>query len=399
MKTHRPVTALAAALLLACGCDARSPLAPQRPATEAATARAAPARGPAALDDRHLEGQLGPGALYSIDVPATWNGDLVLYSHGYTLPQEPVALPTTDNFANIRDGLLARGFALAATSFSENGYVVAEGARQLHQLRGVFSDRVAVPRHTYLLGYSMGGLIALQLVETHATQFDGALLVSGVVGGTRAEVRYIGDVRLLFDALFPCPLPGGVTDVPDQPFPLAEVFACVSGNPLGIGAMACSFRDPRFPLPGRNGPELAQTILRVLGFHWFAAEDLFDRTHGHQLYDNHDVVYTSCAPGVNERVTRYTSTPDAENFMRLHYEPSGALQIPVLTLHALHDPVVPSGHEILLREKAEAAGCAQNLVQRLSDRYGHTEAFTAAEVLAAFDDLVTWRSSTQKPRV
>ena len=103
----------------------------------------------------HLEGTLGPGALYSIDVPADWNGDLVLYAHGYTLPQLPVGPPTTDNFAQIRAGVLARHFAFAVSSFSENGYVVAEEARQLHQLRGVFSDRIAAPKRTMLLGFSL----------------------------------------------------------------------------------------------------------------------------------------------------------------------------------------------------------------------------------------------------
>ncbi len=400
MNAHRLITALAAALVLACGCDARSPLAPAPLGTEAMTAQAArkPSSEPSTtLAERHLEGKLGPGALYTIDVPSQWNGDLVLYAHGYTLPQLPVGLPSGDNLPAIREGMIARGFAFAVTSYSENGYVVAEGARQVHQLRGVFSDLIAPPRRTLLLGFSMGGLIALELAESHPNLYDGALLVSGVVGGTRAQVSYMGDVRVLFDRLFPCPLPGGVTDVPDEPFPLPSVFACVSGNPTSIGALACTFRDPRFLLPGRSGPELAQSIIRVLGFHWYAAEDLFDRTHGHQLYDNHDVTYTSCAPGVNDGVARYTSTPDAENFMRHHYEPTGLLRNPVLTLHARHDPVVPSGHETLLRERTEMAGCAHNLLQRVTDLYGHTEAFSATDVLGAFDDLVSWLGSAQKP--
>ena len=89
--------------------------------------------------------------------------------------------------------------------------------------------------------------------------------------------------------------------------------------------------------------EFVQSIVRVLGFHWYAAEDLFDRTHHHQLYDNHDVTYVSCFPGVNTGVVRYTSTPDAENFMEQNYAPDGVLENPVLTMHALFDPV-PAGH-------------------------------------------------------
>ena len=400
MNALKPIVGLVAALVLSCGCDARSPLAPDQLGTEATTARAAWVPSNEAsntLAGGHLEGELGPGALYRIDVPAQWNGDLVLYAHGYTLPQFPVELPSGDQVPAIRDGLLSRGFAFAVTSYSENGYVVAEGTRQVHQLRGVFSGRVRPPKRTFLLGSSMGGLIALNLAESHPNLYHGALLVSGVVGGTRAQVEYIGDVRVLFDGLFPCPLPGGVTDVPDRPFPQVAVFQCIVDNPSSLGVLACTFRNPRFPLPGRTGPEFVETLLRVLGFHWYAAEDLFDRTHDHQLYDNHDVTYTSCAPGVNDAVARYTARPDAESFMRRHYAPSGVLRNPVMTLHARHDPVVPSGHETLLRERTAAAGYTQNLLQRVPDRYGHTEAFSATDVLSAFDDLVGWLNSGQRP--
>lgn len=408
MKIRWFVLCLAVAVLLLCGCDVRSPLAPApanpvRARQDAPVAPVAPAaRNPVhaprfAQGPLHLEGELGSGALYAIDVPEDWNGDLVLWAHGYALAQAPVALPVSDNLPAIRAGVLERKFAFAVTSYSENGYAEAEGARQVHQLRGVFSDRVASPRHTMLLGFSLGGLIGLQLAEAHPGLYDAALLVSGVVGGTRAEVEYVGDVRVLFDALFPCPLPGDVTHVPDEPFPLPAVYGCVVANPQSIGALACTYRDPRFPLPGRSGDELVQTILRVLGFHWYAAEDLFDRTHEHQLYDNHDLAYSSCAPGLNDRIARYVSTPDAGNFMRQHYEPSGVLRVPVLTLHARHDPEVPAGHEALLREKAEAAGYGDNLVQRLPDRYGHTEVFPPEEVLKAFDDLMNWLASGRKP--
>lgn len=400
MKPHRIAPGLAAALLLMCGCDARSPLDPAEPRKDGAMTQASQGLSGAARSTQagtHLEGQLGPGALYTIDVPSDWNGDLVLWAHGYTLPQLPVGHPSGDNLPAIRAGVLDRKFAFAVTSYSKNGYAVAEGARQVHQLRGVFSGLVAPPKRTMVLGFSLGGLIGLKLAETHSNLYHGVLLVSGVVGGTRAEVRYIGDLRVLFDGLFPCALPGGVTDVPNEPFPLPSVFACVSGNPSRVGELACTYRDPRFPLPGRSGEEFVQTILRVLGFHWYAAEDLFDRTHGHQLYDNLDVAYTSCAPGVNGAVARYTSTADAENFMRQHYEPTGVLRVPVLTLHALHDPEVPSGHELLLKERVVAAGYARNLVQRLPDRYGHTEVFPPDEVLDAFDDLMSWLESGQKP--
>ena len=38
---------------------------------------------------QHLTGTLGDGATYVIDVPAPWNGTLLLYSHGYVAPGSP----------------------------------------------------------------------------------------------------------------------------------------------------------------------------------------------------------------------------------------------------------------------------------------------------------------------
>jgi len=56
-----------------------------------------------------------------------------------------------------------------ATSFSENGYAEAEGARQVHQLRGLFTNLVKAPVHTFLVGLSLGALISVDLLQTFPT--------------------------------------------------------------------------------------------------------------------------------------------------------------------------------------------------------------------------------------
>jgi hypothetical protein len=37
----------------------------------------------------HITGTLPDGTTYVIDVPANWNGTLLLYSHGYVAPGSP----------------------------------------------------------------------------------------------------------------------------------------------------------------------------------------------------------------------------------------------------------------------------------------------------------------------
>ena len=76
-----------------------------------------------------MEGKIGPGSMYALFVPADWNGGLVLYAHGYVNPARPVALPIPTGIEDaFRDGILDLGYAVAYSSYSENGWAVADGA-------------------------------------------------------------------------------------------------------------------------------------------------------------------------------------------------------------------------------------------------------------------------------
>src|SRR5262245_41409162 len=178
-----------ALILLLTGCDHRLPLSPQTSSSLLSTSAASVARTDWTGGAAHVEGEVGPGALYRLDVPEHWNGDLVIYVHGYTEESgAPVALPAIDY---LRGPLLARGFALATSSFSSNGYALKEGFTQSHQLRGLFTSKFAVPRRTLVVGQSLGGIIALKLAETYPEQYDGAMFGCGVIGGTRSEITFV----------------------------------------------------------------------------------------------------------------------------------------------------------------------------------------------------------------
>src|SRR5262245_22059148 len=277
------VTAIAA-LLLSTGCSRQSPTAPVSQAMLSGSAAGIPRPGLKSDDAVHLEGEIGPGALYSLDRPADWNGDLVLYMHGYTTPGSPIALP---NNGAIRDKLLAAGFAVAASSYSENGYAVPEAMRQTHQLRGLFVTQVAQPKRVFLFGVSLGGIIGMLLTEKFPQQYDGAFLASGVVGGTRAEVQYISDTKVLFDQLYPNVDLGGLYDPITITDPTTQligpVVAAVQANPQGLGVLNLVTRRP---LAGNNGQELTTSLLTVLGFQIFGATDLLGRMHDHSFFDN-----------------------------------------------------------------------------------------------------------------
>lgn len=389
----RGSAALIVSLLFVAGCGKQSPTAPLSHGTAGTSvvAPAAPLAG-AATGAVHLEGTIGPGALYALDKPENWNGDLVLYLHGYTPPGSPVALP---NNGAIRDQLLAAGFAVAASSFSENGYAVPEAMRQSHQLRGLFVSQVAQPNRVFLFGVSLGGIIGMELAEKYPQQYDGAFLASGVVGGTRAELEYISDTKVLFDVLYPSVHLGGLYD----PIPLTNpvtqlivpVSTAVQANPTNLGILNLITRHP---LAGNSGQELGTSLITVLGFQMQGAADLVDRTHGHGFFDNATHQYTGPLPPaitdpINAGVARFSSTADARAWTEHYGAPSGELRIPVLTIHNTRDPVVPFFHEGLLADAVQARGFSDNLVQRSKNSYGHVD-FTATELVHNFQDLVAW---------
>src|SRR6476619_5383064 len=55
----------------------------------------------------HFEGELGPGSSYEIDVPAAWNGGLVLYAHGLVQADLPLLAPSQQpEYAALRTAML-----------------------------------------------------------------------------------------------------------------------------------------------------------------------------------------------------------------------------------------------------------------------------------------------------
>jgi pimeloyl-ACP methyl ester carboxylesterase len=288
--------------------------------------------------------------------------------------------------------LPAQGFAVAWSSYSENGLAVKDGAQRTKQLRGIFAAAVGEPDRTFLVGGSLGGLVALRLGERFPRHYDGALALCGMVGGSQAQIDYVGHVRVLFDALYPNALPGSLFDSPalTPPEVAGLVSTAVAANPAALAVLA-SVMDATFgtPLPASNNTELLASLITALTFDVRGFGDVLDRTHQHIPFDNTDVSYTGSPNDawLNGAVARYEATRDAANYLAHYYEPTGVLRIPVVTLHNPLDPVVPAFHEGLLAGAAAAAGYGDALTQWPSATpYGHC-AFDVTEVMAAFGAL------------
>ena len=356
-----------------------------------------------AFADQVVNGSSGPGAVYRLVRPSNWNGILLLYAHAYISKDEPVGITPDDEL--VISLLAPQGFAVAVSSFSENGWVVKDGTQRTHQLLGLFTSKFGRPARVYAAGASMGGLIAIRLIESWPGEYAGVLPACAMTGGLARQVDFMANVRVLFDLFYPGVLPGTAVDVPtatdviqDIVNPATAAMTADASGALAIAGIA------QTPVQFANGPELIQSIATALGG---AAgyPEILGLTHGRAYFDNTATQYTGALPAltlafINATVQRFSGTPAGRNSLEHNYTPTGDLRVPALTLSMFRDPVIPGFHRTVYGQQVVANGNADWLVQRsvagIGGGYGHCT-FTPQELTQAFFDLVLWGEFGVKP--
>lgn len=339
------------------------------------------------------EGRLPGGALSLICVPAAgWNGELVLFAHGYVAPGERLRFPQLvlpGRAGSLPEVVQRAGYAFATTSYRRNGLAVLEGIEDLRELRVAFATTVGPPTKVLATGVSEGGLVVTLLAERHPDEINGALATCAPLGGLRRQVDYIGDVRVLFDVFFPRVLPGHPTRVParvrrqwERVYRPRIVTAVrkrreAARRLVRTAGAAVDPRDPR---------SLAETVVSALWYSVHAGGDLARRLGGNP-YDNTGRRYSGSGDDrrLNRRVRRLRSSPRALANLAA-YEPTGALRVPVITMHTTLDEVVPAAHQAVYASRVAQAGAGDLLTTRSIRRYGHCE-FRADEILQGFSAL------------
>lgn len=410
------VASVAIALLAACADGTDMPSAPDAAVPTLGKTAEPPVYGPWA---RIVTGATGPGALYAIYVPSSWNGDAVTIAHGFRDAASPIDLRDQDGLYDAREALGALGYAVAYSSYAENGFAVKDGTLRTHQLRGLITSVLGrAPTKHYLVGYSLGGGVAVSLAEQFPTQYNGALTVCGLVGGSRVQTQYLGHVRALFDSYFTGFAPGNVLGVPDGTvITVPQILAAVNSNPLGLLALASTKETPLpyqpvgsvFDPTSTAAQTLVGSLWAAISFHARGINNITDLTHGKPPFENVNTTYTLGTPvglpafmlesmiaASNDSVVRYTMTPASINYLTNNFTPTGNLRIPLLTVHNSWDPAVPLIHEVELAKIVQAAGTSSMLLQRQVPVYGHC-AVPLPVLTAAFTDLVGWVNTGVKP--
>jgi pimeloyl-ACP methyl ester carboxylesterase len=376
-----------------------------------------------AAAQKHLTGKFSDGATYVIDVPASWNGTLLLYSHGYVAPggsnsAVDVGDPLTGAY------MLAAGYALAGSSYATTGWAVQQALPDQIATLGVFKTKVGTPTKTIAWGHSLGGLITAALVQQYPTDFDAALPMCGVVAGGVGIWNQSLDAEFAFNTL----LANGTLQVvnitnANQNYTNAENFL-TAAQKTAEGQARIALAAALGDTPGWYDPSSAEpsptdyTTREANQFLWlqnvdfafiFAyREELETRAGGNPSF-NTGVNYTTqlkhsvdfaevqalyATAGLSldadlatlAKAARISANPASLTYLTDNIIFDGKLTIPVLTLHTTGDGLVSVQNEKAYSTVVGKAKDTAELKEAFVHRAGHCE-FTPAETITAMQTL------------
>lgn len=301
------------------------------------------------------------GAPWRLDVPENWNGELVVYMHGYAPQEQPIPEVMPRN--GYEGWLFERGFAVAQSDYSARGWAVAEALEDTEAMRRHVVGLLGQPKRTWALGHSMGGHLVLGTLEAHGEGYDGGLALCGA--NAPAEELFNGPLLgalAVFEQRHPGVLsPGGLFDagVPRWPNPEAIEAALVSDE-----AFAARFGQV-FGIP-REGMA-GGLMLRFAVLH-----ELRERAGGIPV-DNTKVSYSGFADdaALNASVRRYTGDAGAMAYANARLLLTGNTSRPVVLMANVADEVIPSQTSSRYLDLAANAGRANQVFELPPVGHGH----------------------------
>lgn len=361
-----------------------------------------------------LRGQDANGAHLLLARPANWHGGLVTHIFGGPR-MAPPAPDTTDEDLNRYAEFLAEGWAWASTSRRRAGFGILRAAEDTLSATRAAEAAFGRPRISILHGQSWGGAVAARAIEVLNDRdeegrrpWQAALLTSAVLAGPTRAYDMRVDLRAAFQAV--C----GTHPRPDEPqYPvtlglpegarmpreelMARYLACTgadlapeqrtAGQRQALSDLAAASRITEWAIPGH----LAWSTTVFADIAWSMME-------GRSAFGNAGVRYqgTTDDAAFNARVPRITPDPDAAAKLAADGDPTGAIAIPVLTLHGIADSTVFVEHQAAYRTTLEGAGTAHLLLQVFVDDGEHNK-LSAAIYPAALAALADWTETRRRP--
>ncbi|WP_217205988.1 S9 family peptidase [Streptomyces sp. AC550_RSS872] len=387
---------------------------------------ALPTSAAAAPGATHVDGQLPSGATYLMDVPAGWNGTVLVFSHGYTPgPANPAQNAPDDATKAL---LLQRGYALIGSSYATTGWAVTDAVPDQLATLSVFTDRFGAPSRTIAWGRSYGGLVTTAIAERHPERIDGSLSLCGLVHGGVANWNNTLDPVFALKTLL---APGSaipLVNLPDQQTAadaanaLTAAVDSAQSTPAGRARIALAaalhnipgWNDPAQPRPAPTDWDAQQAnqytavkgLVKFPAFSW--RQEAETRAGGNmswntgvdharllgkssvrkevtELYKKAGLSLRADLATLN-RAPRIGADPDAVARMSRTSSFTGKLTKPQLSVHTIGDALVPVQTESALKRAVTSAGSASLLRQAYTDNAGHCT-FSPAEQLSALHTL------------
>ena len=374
-------------------------------------------------------GVLG-GAAYRVEVPAAWNGKLVMYAHGFA--GNGAALNVQN--PSIRRYLIQNGYAWAASSYAKNYYDVRAGVEDTNALALEFTKiaaangrTLAAPSKTFITGVSMGGHITAAAIEDEAAatavnkvKYNGAVPMCGVLGDTELFNQFAAmqvtaqalagvpaypadkwvDIRTLVTSTlfstfnttpaFPTP---SIVATPGAGAKYVSVLQNITGGPRPMFAQGLAY--------GQSFPSAYGTFVADPATPYGSVTGILNKN----VLDTSGFTYTidgdaAASTALNASAQKITPAADANRLrtdgLRWIPKANGEFKIPVVSIHTLGDLFVPFSMEQVYQKRVAAKGNSTWLVQRAIRGISHCD-FTVAEQTTAFDDMIKWEAGGPKP--
>jgi len=299
--------------------------------------------------------------------------------HGY----EPVGMPRNKAWQQneLTPVFLAKGYAVAASAFSKQGWAVAEALPDTEQLREHFSSTYGKPKKTFAFGPSLGRHFALATVETHGKSYDGALSICGV--NVPASVIFdegIVTPLVALDYFFPDALmlpKDGLIDASAPPMVDPQVIeTALARNEVNALILVERLEIPRAALPG------------AMMLNYMVLKEVQNRAGGHPV-DNTNTSYSGFGDDAafNKGVKRYAGAPAAIDYIAGNANLTGRIDDQVVLLANQIDQTIPPRFAKHYPALVSSTAKSEQLLILPSIGEGHCN-FTPEQVSGAFDALL-----------
>jgi hypothetical protein len=418
-KPRKTVVATATAGMLAASAALAVPGA-------AGAASAAPGAAPGS----EVTGTLANGTTWVADLPRSWNGTLILYSHGFG----PLTAADAPDLIT-KAALLTDGYALAGSSYDPNNSEWALDTAVSDQFGTLAAVESTVlprrPAHVIALGSSMGGLISALEAQHGRGEIDGAVTTCGIVGGGVNLNEYQIDGEYAIAQLLGNPdtqlvgfgntgtalaTAGALTADATQAQATAAGKARLALAMAFLNVTPWNMSDPA-PVPASDpaGQEAAQYntlfggAFTIMDFIELGRVSIDQADGGQATWDvgtnfaeaferspfRHEVAALYKAAGLSLRddlatLTANTTIKADPAALRSLYQtsvPTGRLEVPELDLHTIGDNLVPVQNENYYRHLVDQAGSGELLRQAYTESFGHCN-FSSSELVAAVQAMM-----------